>query len=73
MDNTQSVASWNGQQELFNKQIDSENLIKELIEKNDRASLQTAATQYLNMSKLNLSIVGDIGCEEPIMDKILDF
>ncbi len=73
MDNTQSVASWNGQQELFNQQIDSEKLIKELIEKNDRASLQTAATQYLNMSKLNLSIVGDIGCEEPIMDKILDF
>ncbi len=72
MDNTQSVASWNAQQELLNNHIDSENLIKELIERNNETSLRRVATKYLNMSNLNLSIVGDIGCEEPILDKITE-
>ena len=72
MDNTQSVASWNAQQELFNNHIDSENLIKKLIERNNQTNLQRVATEYLNMSNLNLSIVGDIDCNEAILDKITE-
>jgi len=72
MDNTQSVASWNAQQALFNKDIESENLIKELIERNNQTSLQKVAAEYLNMSNLNLSIVGDIDPKETILDKITE-
>lgn len=72
MDNTQSVASWNAQQELFNNHIDSENLIKKLIERNNQTNLQRVATEYLNMSNLNLSVVGDIDCNEAILDKITE-
>jgi len=72
MDNTQSVASWNAQQELFNNHIDSENLIRKLIERNNQTNLQRVATEYLNMSNLNLSIVGDIDCNEAILDKITE-
>ena len=72
MDNTQSVASWNAQQALFNNHIDPENLIKELIERNNQTSLQKVATEYLNMSNLNLSIVGDIDPKETILDNITE-
>ena len=72
MDNTQSVASWNSQQELFNNQIGTESSIKKLIEGNNRSSLQKVAVEYLNMSNLNLSIVGDVVYKEPILDKITE-
>lgn len=72
MDNTQSVASWNSQQELFNNQIGTESSIKKLIEGNNRSSLQKVAVEYLNMSNLNLSIVGDVVYKEPILDRIIE-
>lgn len=72
MDNTQSVASWNAQQELFYNQIDSEKSVEELIEMNDETNLKTVAEKYLNISKLNVAIVGDITGKEDLLDIITE-
>ena len=70
MDDSQAVAAWNAQQELFNKRIVSENVIKKHIDENDISTLQKAASQYLDISKLNIAIVGDIESKEPILNAI---
>mgnify|MGYP001394205513 FL=1 len=72
MDDSQAVAAWNAHQDLFNKQIDRESVIKESIDENDVSTLQKAALQYLDVSKLNIAIVGDIESKEPILDAIAD-
>jgi predicted Zn-dependent peptidase len=70
MDDSQAVAAWNAHQELFNNQIECESVIKESIDKNDKLKLQTAAFQYLDVSKLNIAIVGDIRSKGPILNAI---
>ena len=70
MDDSQAVSAWNAHQELFNKQIDRESVIKESIDENDVSTLQKAALQYLDVSKLNIAIVGDIVSKEPILHSI---
>ena len=70
MDDSQAVAAWNAQQELFNKMIVSESVIKKHIDENDISTLQKAASQYLDISKLNIAIVGDIESKEPILNAI---
>ena len=70
MDDSQAVAAWNAHQDLFNKQIECESLIKKYIDKNDILKLQKAAFRYLDVSKLNIAIVGDIGSKGPILNAI---
>ena len=70
MDDSQAVAAWNAHQDLFNKQIECESVIREYIDRNDIPKLQKAAFQYLDVSKLNIAIVGDIESKEPILDAI---
>ena len=70
MDDSQAVAAWNAHQDLFNKQIECESVIKEYIDKNDILKLQKAAFRYLDVSKLNIAIVGDIGSKGPILNAI---
>ena len=70
MDDSQAVAAWNAHQDLFNKQIECESVIKEYIDKNDILKLQKAAFRYLDVSKLNIAIVGDIESKEPILNAI---
>ena len=72
MDDSQAVAAWNAHQDLFNKQIECESVIREYIDRNDIPKLQKAAFQYLDVSKLNIAIVGDIESKEPILDAIAD-
>ena len=69
-DDSQAVAAWNAHQDLFNKQIECESVIKEYIDKNDILKLQKAAFRYLDVSKLNIAIVGDIGSKGPILNAI---
>ena len=70
MDDSQAVAAWNAHQDLFNKQIECESVIREHIDRNDIPKLQKAAFQYLDVSKLNIAIVGDIESKEPILNAI---
>jgi predicted Zn-dependent peptidase len=70
MDDSQAVAAWNAHQELFNKQIGCESVIKKYIDKNDVSKLQKAAFQYLDVSKLNIAIVGDIESKGPVLKAI---
>ena len=70
MDDSQAVAAWNAHQDLFNKQIECESVIREHIDRNDIPKLQKAAFQYLDVSKLNIAIVGDIGSKGPILNAI---
>ena len=70
MDDSQAVAAWNAHQDLFNKQIECESVIREYIDRNDIPKLQKAAFQYLDVSKLNIAIVGDIESKEPILNAI---
>ena len=70
MDDSQAVAAWNAHQDLFNKPIECESVIREHIDRNDIPKLQKAAFQYLDVSKLNIAIVGDIESKEPILDAI---
>ena len=70
MDDSQAVAAWNAHQELFNKQIECESVIKKYIDKNDVSKLQKAAFQYLDVSKLNIAIVGDIESKGPVLKAI---
>ena len=70
MDDSQAVAAWNAHQDLFNKQIECESVIREYIDRNDIPKLQKAAFQYLDVSKLNIAIVGDIDSKEPILNAI---
>ena len=70
MDDSQAVAAWNAQQELFNKRIVSESVIRKHIDEHDISTLQKAASQYLDISKLNIAIVGDIESKEPILNAI---
>ena len=72
MDDSQAVAAWNAHQDLFNKPIECESVIREHIDRNDIPKLQKAAFQYLDVSKLNIAIVGDIESKEPILDAIAD-
>ena len=72
MDDSQAVAAWNAHQDLFNKQIECESVIREYIDRNDIPKLQKAAFQYLDVSKLNIAIVGDIESKEPILDAIAE-
>ena len=72
MDDSQAVAAWNAHQDLFSKQIECESVIREYIDRNDIPKLQKAAFQYLDVSKLNIAIVGDIESKEPILDAIAD-
>ena len=67
MDDSQAVSAWNAHQELIN---DRESVIKEAIDKNDVSTLQKAAFQYLDVSKLNIAIVGNIVSKEPILHSI---
>ena len=70
MDDSQAVAAWNAHQDLFNKPIECESVIREHIDRNDIPKLQKAAFQYLDVSKLNIAIVGDIESKEPILNAI---
>ena len=70
MDDSQAVAAWNAHQDLFNKPIECESVIREHIDRNDIPKLQKAALQYLDVSKLNIAIVGDIESKEPILNAI---
>ena len=70
MDDSQAVAAWNAHQDLFNKPIACESVIREHIDRNDIPKLQKAAFQYLDVSKLNIAIVGDIESKEPILNAI---
>jgi predicted Zn-dependent peptidase len=70
MDDSQAVAAWNAQQELFNKRIVSESVIRKHIDEHDISTLQKAASQYLDISKLNIAIVGDVESKEPILNSI---
>ena len=72
MDDSQAVAAWNAHQDLFNKPIACESVIREHIDRNDIPKLQKAAFQYLDVSKLNIAIVGDIESKEPILNAIAD-
>ena len=72
MDDSQAVAAWNAHQDLFSKPIECESVIREHIDRNDIPKLQKAAFQYLDVSKLNIAIVGDIESKEPILDAIAD-
>ena len=72
MDDSQAVAAWNAHQDLFNKPIECESVIREHIDRNDIPKLQKAALQYLDVSKLNIAIVGDIESKEPILNAIAD-
>ena len=70
MDDSQAVAAWNAHQDLFNKPIECESVIRKHIDRNDIPKLQKAAFQYLDVSKLNIAIVGDIESKAPILDAI---
>ena len=70
MDDSQAVAAWNAHQDLFNKPIECESVIRKHIDRNDIPKLQKAAFQYLDVSKLNIAIVGDIESKEPILNAI---
>ena len=70
MDDSQAVAAWNAHQDLFNKPLECESVIREHIDRNDIPKLQKAAFQYLDVSKLNIAIVGDIESKEPILNAI---
>ena len=70
MDDSQAVAAWNAHQDLFSKPIECESVIREHIDRNDIPKLQKAAFQYLDVSKLNIAIVGDIESKEPILNAI---
>ena len=72
MDDSQAVAAWNAHQDLFNKPIECESVIREHIDRNDIPKLQKAAFQYLDVSKLNIAIVGDIESKEPILNAIVN-